>query len=77
MEPSGLVSLLPLLIVSLTAVVVAVPLAQRKGKSPWVFGILSAIPFFGLYPLIYLVGITDKEVYEHLSRIEERLGVGS
>lgn len=80
MEPSGpasLISLLPLLIISLAAVVVAVPLAKRKGKSPWVFGILSIIPVIGWYALVYLVGITDEEVYERLSRIEERLGATS
>jgi len=75
LEERSLLSLLSLLIISLIAVAVAVPLAQRKGKSLWVFGILSMIPGVGFYVLFYLVGITDKDVYERLSRIEAKLGV--
>ncbi len=53
--------------------VTAFILARRKGKSPWVFAIIAIIPVFGIIALFYLIAITDRAVYEHLSRIEEKL----
>ena len=75
MEDQGadLAYLLAMLLVSVPIAFVNYVLAKRKGKTPILFAIVGLIPFIGAVSLLYLVGITDRDVYDRLSRIEQQL----
>jgi hypothetical protein len=68
-EPSMLISLLPLLLVTLIIFLFAIPISRRKGK-----GIGSAafclVPFLSPFVLFYLVSLTDKSVLDRLTALE-------
>jgi hypothetical protein len=69
MEPSLLVSFLPLMIVSVIFCIFAIPISHRKGKGS-LFPLLCLIPFISAFVLIYLVSLTDKEVLDRLAALE-------
>jgi len=48
-------------------------LAKRKGERPGFFAVVGLVPYIGWASLLYLVGITDKDVYDRLGRIEQQL----
>ena len=75
-EASTLISLLPLLVMSSTWVPLGFILAKRKGRSPVRFAILVFIPLVGFVFLLYLIALTDQEVYDRLDRIEALLKQG-
>ena len=72
-DGTGIIQNLPLLIIGIPFAVVSFLIAKRKGKSPVKFAILSLIPFIGLAFLVYLIGHSDKDVYDRLDRIEALL----
>ena len=66
---------LPIVIVSTLFAVTGYLLAKRKGGTPLLFAVIAAIPVLGWAALLYLVGMTDKEVYDRLARIEKSMVV--
>jgi hypothetical protein len=66
---SLLVSLLPLLIVTLILFVFSIPIARRKGKS-FIYPLLCMIPFVTPFVLFYLASLTDKQILERLAALE-------
>ncbi|MFQ5775800.1 MAG: hypothetical protein ACE5GS_14860 [Kiloniellaceae bacterium] len=75
-EETGLISLLPLIVLAIPVGFINLVLARRKGM-----GIASKIagfvPFVQYFVWMYIIGLTDKEVLEQLSRIEKKLGAGA
>ena len=66
---------LPIVIISTLFAVTGYLLAKRKGGTPLLFAVIAAIPVLGWAALLYLVGMTDKEVYDRLARIEKSMVV--
>ena len=75
MEQQGtsLLQFLPIVIVTIPIGIITLLLAKRKGRLGFVWKIVGFIPFIGWYPLIYLLGITDKAIYDKLDEISEVL----
>ena len=65
----ALVSLLPLLIITLIFFVFSIPVSRRKGKS-FIYPVLCRIPFVTIFILLYLVSLTDKQVLDRLAALE-------
>ncbi len=72
-EAAGLLSLLPLVILHIPLGIVMIMLAKRKGHTSFWWKIIGFVPVIGWYPLWYLVGITDKAVYDKLDEINGAL----
>ena len=72
-DGTGMLQFIPLVIMQIPFAIFAYLLAKKKGKSPVKFAILSLIPMIGFGFLIYLVGHSDKDVYDRLDRIEALL----
>jgi hypothetical protein len=72
MQPNPLLSLLPLLTVSIVFFVFAIPISKRKAKSIGL-AFLCLVPFLGLFVLLYLASLTDKAVVDRLAALEGRL----
>ena len=72
-QAEPLVTLLPIIIVSISVAFVSYVTAKRKGRNPVLFAVIALVPFIGGLVLLFLIGITDKEVYDRLGRIEERV----
>jgi hypothetical protein len=66
---SLLVSLLPLLIVTLILFVFSIPISRRKGKR-FIYPLLCLIPFLTMFILLYLISLTDKQVLDRLAALE-------
>ena len=75
-EGSGLIALLPMILLQIPIGFITLNLARLKGKGI-VFKVLGFVPFIGYFPWMYLVGLTDQQVLDQLSRIETRLGLGA
>jgi len=70
MDPQpGIVSFIPLLIVTIPIIIFNAFLAKRKGKNSLLYGALSLIPFVGFYLAIYLASLTDKSLSEKIDKI--------
>ncbi len=65
----ALISLLPLLIVTLIFFVFSIPISRRKGKN-FIYPVLCLIPFVTIFILLYLVSLTDKQVLDRLAALE-------
>lgn len=68
-------ALLPLLIVTIPVGILTIVLANRKGRTTLMWKIVGFIPMVGYYFVFYLVGITDKAVYDKLDAIGNSLGL--
>jgi hypothetical protein len=64
---SLLVSLLPLLIVTLIVFVFSIPISRRKGKS-FIYPLLCLVPF----ATPYLASLTDQQVLDRLAALERK-----
>jgi hypothetical protein len=70
-ESDFIIQLMPLLIVWLILLLIALPIAKRKGVS-------RSGKFLGCFPLwigiaaVYWASLTDKEILERLDRLEGR-----
>lgn len=60
---------IPLFIMTVPIIIFNIFLSKRKGRSPFLYGILSIIPFVGLYLAIYLASLTDKIISEKIDKI--------
>ncbi len=69
----GILQLLPLVILHIPLGIVTIMLAKRKGHTSFWWKIIGFVPLIGFYPLWYIVGITDKAVYDKLDAISEAL----
>ena len=72
-EPSLLVSILPLLFVSLIWAAIVLWLAPRKGKPRW-FALLMLVPGIGPLGVLYLLALTDKKIIDDIEELKRRLG---
>jgi len=68
-EPSLLISLLPLLLVTLICFLFAIPIRRRKGKGIG-FAAVGLVPFLSPFILFYLVSLTDNSVLDRLAALE-------
>ena len=75
-EGFDLVSLLPLVITQIPIWIICIRLARRKGLSVPLYASTGWIPLLNLFYVSYLVGLTDREVYDKLDAIMARLGDG-
>ena len=75
MEQSGggMIQLLPLVILHIPLGIVMIMLAKRKGHTSFWWKIIGFVPVIGFSALWYIVGITDKAVYDKLDAISEAL----
>ena len=73
MEPSVLETLLPLIIVQIPFGIMTICMAKRKGKGAFWWKAIGFVPLIGYFAFLYLIGITDRSVYEKLTAIEEAL----
>lgn len=64
--------IIPLLILVATAILASV-IAGRKGQNQIVFAILGLIPIVNILSLIWLISITDQEIYDRLDDLARRL----
>lgn len=75
MEPGGgsdfVIQLVPLMIFWLIFLIVAIPIARRKGIGALAM-VLGCIPFVTGLAAIYWASLTDKDVIERLNRLEGR-----
>ena len=75
MEPGGgsdlLIQLVPPMIFWLIFLIVAIPVARRKGISALGM-VLGCIPFVIGLAAIYWASLTDKDIIEPLNRLEGR-----
>ncbi len=74
--PSGLITLLPLILLSIPIGIVNLILGSRKGLGI-AFKIGGFVPLVQYYLWMYVVGLTDKVVFDQLLRIENKLGAGA
>ena len=65
------IKIIPIILMTITFVVLSYHVAKRKGKSPGLFFLLSFIPFINLFLFIYLISLTDKSVLDKLDLIME------
>ncbi len=68
-QQNVLVSFLPLIILTVPIIILNISIASRKGKSPFLFGIVSLLPLVGFYVAIYLSSLTDKSLSEKIDKI--------
>lgn len=72
-EGSGFIQLLPLVLMTVPLGILTILLAKSKGRSAFWWKIIGFVPLIGWYPILYLIGITDKAVYDKLDEISEAL----
>ena len=70
----GFAELFPILIVTIPVGIITIMLSKRKGRTAFWWKIVGFIPMVGYYFIFYLVGITDKAVYDKLDDIGRSLG---
>lgn len=68
----GFASFIPLLILGIVLAFIAAKFAKRKRKKPVLYVLLALIPAFGGLVLIWLASLTDKEVLDRLSQLEDK-----
>ena len=68
-EGAGVIQLLPLVIMQIPIGIITLMLAKRKGRSAFWWKVIGFVPVIGWYPLLYLIGITDKAIYDKLDEI--------
>jgi hypothetical protein len=68
-QQPGIISFIPLIIMTIPIVIFNVFLSKRKGRDPIVFGVLSVIPLVGFYLALYLASLTDKSISEKIDKI--------
>lgn len=71
-SPSLLISLLPLLTVSMLFALFASWLAPRKGKSS-LLALFVFVPCGGILVVLYLLALTDKKVLDDIEELKSRL----
>ena len=70
---SGLIQLLPLVMINLPMGIITIMLAKRKGRFGFLWKSVGFIPVIGWSPLVYLIGVTDKAIYDKLDEISGAL----
>jgi hypothetical protein len=68
-DPAPLISMLPFLLVTFIAFLLAIPLSRRKGRGIG-FAALCLVPFLTPIILFYLASLTDKSVLDRLAALE-------
>ncbi len=72
-QNGGLIQLLPLAIVTILFAILIIKLAKRKGCSGFWWKVAAFTPGINFYVMWYLIGITDKAVYDKLDEIARAL----
>ena len=68
------ISILPLIILSIPIWIVCIRLARRKGMKVTIYALFGWIPIINFALAAYLVGHTDKAVYDKIDAILEKIG---
>ena len=67
------VSLLPLCLMTIPALVLTIILARRKGQNVPLYAVLGLLPFINFVALIWLASLTDLSVRSELEELKRRL----
>jgi len=76
-EAGVFAAILPLIILHVPTGIITILMAKRKGCAAFWWKLVGFIPFLGIPFALYLVGMTDKAVYDKLDQIEEALAAGT
>ena len=68
-QPSPLLSLVPLLIITVPIIFMCYHLSKEKGKNVTLWTILGIIPFVNYFALIYLVGAANVRLERKIDEI--------
>ncbi|MFH2046789.1 MAG: hypothetical protein ABIK92_16785 [Pseudomonadota bacterium] len=68
-ETAGFAAFIPLILMTLPIIIFNIFLSKRKGRRPFLYGILSIIPVVGFYLALYLASLTDKTISEKIDKI--------
>ena len=69
-------ALLPLFFINIPFWIICIRLARRKARNVKLYAWTGWIPYLGFCYALYLVGITDQDVYNKLDEIVARLDDG-
>lgn len=72
-EPSPLLQMIPLAILTIPILIINMKLAKRKGRNMVLFFFLSLIPLVAYYVAIHLASLTDKSLNDKIDKILELL----
>ena len=72
-QNGGLIQILPLAIITISFAFLIIKLEKRKGCSGFWWRVAAFVPLFNIYFMWYLIGITDKAVYDKLDEIGHAL----
>lgn len=73
-EPNILISLLPYVLISIGFAFGNFFMARRVGGNPYAWFVLTIIPVFGMFFLVYVYYKVAFRVIDYLKEISERLG---
>lgn len=68
-----LIAFLPLIILSIPAIIVCYKLAKEKGKNVVLYVIWGIIPFVNMYAAIYLAGTVSKQYQEKVDKLLNKI----
>ena len=72
-EPNHLLSLLPLILITIPIVIIVYILAKQKGLNIALWTILACIPSLNFLVILYMVGTTDKKAEAKMNEILTKL----
>jgi len=72
-QPNFLLSFLPFMIITISFASLNFFIAPRKGKNKYLYSILTLVPIFGMIVSIYLLSLTDIELFNRMDKIEKLL----